>query len=60
MYPQLNGKVTPKSLPPVKSNVHPQFFEIALPKFSYPPKKWKLPLKVGIIPPIKWNGSPKS
>jgi hypothetical protein len=46
MYPHLNGKVTPKSLPPIKSNVHPQNFhtpkkmETAPKKMETTPKSW--------------------
>jgi hypothetical protein len=50
MNPHLNGKVTPKSLPSIKSNVQPQFFEITPPKFSYPQKME--------TPPKRWDHAP--
>ena len=57
MYPHLNGKVTPKSLPPIKSNVHPQFFEITPPKFSYPQKNGNSPQKMETTPK-SWDHAP--
>jgi hypothetical protein len=50
MYPHLNGKVTPKSKPPIKWNDHPQFFEIIPPKFSCPQKNGNSPQKNGNNP----------
>jgi hypothetical protein len=46
IYEKLNGKFTPKSMPPIKWNGDP--------------KKLKPSLKVRIMPPIKQNGIPKS